>query len=106
MSIVNQKQMDFFNENGYLVYEQVFDTLEVIRMQKEADYILELILNSSLANNRLSDRLDCRINPRGEQVVRKIQPINSRRPVQSLKVGPSLPPRLRSRRSSCRPERR
>jgi ectoine hydroxylase-related dioxygenase (phytanoyl-CoA dioxygenase family) len=76
MRILTQEQLDFFNENGYLVLEHVFNKQEVTGLQKEADYIMELILNSSLAHKRLSDRLDWLINSRGQQVVRKIQPIN------------------------------
>ncbi len=76
MSALTREQLDQFNADGYLVLEGVFDDQEVDRMQREADYILELILNSSLAHRRLSDRLDWRLTSRGAQVVRKIQPIN------------------------------
>ncbi len=76
MNILDQEQLDFFEEHGYLLLERVFDRQEVIRMQREADYILEHIMNSSLAHGRKSGRMDWRINSRGEQIVRKIQPIN------------------------------
>ena len=76
MSALNQEQVDFFAVNGYLVLERVFDEREVAMMREAADWILALMLNSSLANGRLSKRLDWRMNSSGTQVVRKIQPIN------------------------------
>ncbi len=76
MNALNQEQIDFFAKNGYLVLERVFDDEEVAAMREAADWILALILNSSLANGRLSRRLDWRMNSSGTQVVRKIQPIN------------------------------
>tara|TARA_B100000809_G_C15065074_1_gene503882 strand:+ start:213 stop:1061 length:849 start_codon:yes stop_codon:yes gene_type:complete len=76
VSILSDEQRAFFDDNGYLVLESVFDDAEVAAMQDEADYILELILNSSLANQRVSGRLDWRRNGSGTQIVRKIQPIN------------------------------
>ena len=45
-------------------------------MRREADRILELIINSSLALGRTSGRLDLAEDDAGRQVVRKIQPIN------------------------------
>lgn len=44
-------------------------------MRDEADFILGLILNSSLYHRRHSRRLDIRKNTSGGMVVRKIQPI-------------------------------
>lgn len=74
---ITSDQLDFFRTQGYLVIEHAFNAEEVARMQQEADFILELIINSSLANQRRSGRLDWRINPdTGVQIVRKIQPIN------------------------------
>jgi ectoine hydroxylase-related dioxygenase (phytanoyl-CoA dioxygenase family) len=54
----------------------VFNAEEIRRMRAEADQILELILNSSVALKRRSGRLDWRVLPDGTQIVRKIQPIN------------------------------
>src|SRR5690606_18069395 len=71
------EQVERFREEGYLVIPGAFNDAEVRRMRREADYILELIINSSLANRRTSRRLDWRRQPdSGVQVVRKIQPIN------------------------------
>ena len=60
-----------------MILPAVFDADEVRQMQEEADFILELILNSSICNGRKSGRLDIRkVPPTGHQIVRKIQPIN------------------------------
>ena len=45
-------------------------------MQSDADFILELIINSSICNQRQSRRLDIRKRQEGSLIVRKIQPIN------------------------------
>jgi ectoine hydroxylase-related dioxygenase (phytanoyl-CoA dioxygenase family) len=64
-----------FQEHGYVAMERVFLDEEVQRMRKEADAILELILNSSNTLQRQSGRLDLVQNEAG-YLVRKIQPIN------------------------------
>ena len=64
-----------FQEHGYVEMERVFSEEEVQRMRKEADEILELILNSSNSLQRQSGRLDLVRNEAG-YLVRKIQPIN------------------------------
>ncbi len=69
-------QKAFWVKNGYLVMREVFTPDEVKRMQIEADFILELIINSSLCNQRQSRRLDIRKRQNGDMIVRKIQPIN------------------------------
>ncbi|MDA0838182.1 MAG: phytanoyl-CoA dioxygenase family protein [Planctomycetota bacterium] len=70
------EQLQFFDENGYLILGKAFGADEVRRMQAEADHILELILNSSNCNQRKSGRLDICENSQGQHIVRKIQPIN------------------------------
>lgn len=72
---MTQDQVDSFNKLGYLVLPSVFDEDEIAAFRREADFILELIINSSICNERHSRRLDLRLN-RGKYVVRKIQPIN------------------------------
>jgi Phytanoyl-CoA dioxygenase (PhyH) len=69
-------QLEQFQRDGCLVLPAAFDAEEVRRMQAEADRILELILNSSVALQRRSGRLDWRELVDGSQIVRKIQPIN------------------------------
>jgi ectoine hydroxylase-related dioxygenase (phytanoyl-CoA dioxygenase family) len=70
------EQLDQFQRDGYLVLPAVFSEDEIRRMRAEADRILELILNSSVALGRRSGRLDWRELADGTQIVRKIQPIN------------------------------
>jgi len=67
--------IQYFQEHGYIAMERVFSDDEVQRMRKEADDILELILNSSNSLERQSGRLDLVRNEAGF-LVRKIQPIN------------------------------
>lgn len=73
---LNSAQLDFWRTNGYLVIPEVFNADEVAHMQLDAQFILELIINSSLCNQRQSRRLDIRKRSNGGMVVRKIQPIN------------------------------
>lgn len=73
---LSEAQMEQFNQQGLLILDKVFDTREVGRMRVEADYIMKMILNASLANKRRSGRLDMKASADGSQVVRKIQPIN------------------------------
>ena len=73
---LTSRQLHDWHENGYLVLPLAFDASEVSNMRKEADFILELIINSSLCNERQSRRLDIRKRANGGLVVRKIQPIN------------------------------
>ena len=42
-------QLQQFRQDGYLVLPAVFHAAEIARMRAEADRILELILNSSVA---------------------------------------------------------
>ena len=70
------EQLEQFRREGYVVLPAAFNAAEVRRMREEADRILELILNSSVALKRRSGRLDWRELPDGSQIVRKIQPIN------------------------------
>ena len=70
------EQRGFWESNGFLVLPSVFTADEVAHMQEEADFILELIINSSICNQRQSGRLDIRERKNGGLIVRKIQPIN------------------------------
>ena len=76
MTELSREQIEFFNENGYLILENVFSQEELETLKAESDYLLELIINSSIMHNRLSSRLDWRRSSKGVQTVRKIQPIN------------------------------
>lgn len=73
---ISEQQVEAFREEGYLVLPAVFNPDEVQDMREAADRILELVINSSLANGRKSGRLDIRQTSAESQLVRKIQPIN------------------------------
>jgi len=75
MTTNQESWIQHFQEHGYAAMEHVFSDDEVQRMRKEADEILELILNSSNSLERQSGRLDLVRNEAGF-LVRKIQPIN------------------------------
>ena len=72
---LEDSQRCFWQDHGYLIYESVFTQDEVHAMQQEADFILELIVNSSIYHGRQSKRLDIRRRRSRGMVVRKIQPI-------------------------------
>jgi ectoine hydroxylase-related dioxygenase (phytanoyl-CoA dioxygenase family) len=61
---------------GYVVLEDAFDSTEIDEMRAEADRMLELIVNSSIANDRTSGRLVPIADEGGNQMIKKIQPIN------------------------------
>lgn len=71
---LDHRQTDFFDRNGYLVFEHAFDDREVAELRLAAAQLLEFLLNASLANRRTSARLDLRELPDGVPAVRKIQP--------------------------------
>ncbi len=64
-----------FGRDGYRILPAVFNADEVALMREDAEFILHLILNSSIANERQSRRLDIRRRVSGGIVVRKIQPV-------------------------------
>lgn len=68
-------QLSRFEDDGFLVLERFFDDEELTAMQGECDRLMEFLINSSLANQRRSARLDLRQKPDGSQVLRKIQPV-------------------------------
>ena len=76
MSQLTDQQLQRYHRDGYLVIENCFDATEVKAMQAEADYLLELAINSSLINQRQCRRLDVREDTDGNHVIRKLQPVN------------------------------
>lgn len=70
---LDDQQVAFFRENGYLTLP-LFSREDLPRMRREASSLLEFLVNSSLANQRTSARLDIRKTLDGAMVVRKIQP--------------------------------
>jgi len=73
---LSDEQVEQYHEQGFLVVEDAFDEAAIAAMRTDADWILELEVNSSLANDRQSNRLDVVEDDDGEQMVRKAQPIN------------------------------
>jgi ectoine hydroxylase-related dioxygenase (phytanoyl-CoA dioxygenase family) len=65
-----------YEREGYLVRPGAFGPDEVARMRREADYVLTMLLNSALANDRPSGRIDAVRTGGGDAHVRKIQPVN------------------------------
>jgi ectoine hydroxylase-related dioxygenase (phytanoyl-CoA dioxygenase family) len=76
MSKLSEVQLASFHENGFIILENAFDKDEVERMRQEADFIANLIINSSLSNQRQSGRLDIKTQENGNHIIRKIQPVN------------------------------
>ena len=68
-------QLRTYRKRGFVELDGLFSLDEVAQMRTEADRILELAINSSLALRACNDRLDLR-EAGGRQVVRKIQPVN------------------------------
>jgi len=75
-SQISTDQAALFREQGFLILPAAFDAEEVEKMRAEADFILELIINATLAAGRMFGRLDIRELDDGTHTVRKIQPIN------------------------------
>lgn len=71
-----QEHVEQYREQGYVVVEDAFSEAEVAELRSEADRILELMVNSSLAHDRKSGRLDLVEDDDGEQMVRKVQPVD------------------------------
>jgi Phytanoyl-CoA dioxygenase (PhyH) len=76
MSLDHANDLTLFKANGYLVQPSVVSAGDLHPLRQEADRLAELLINSSLANNRTSRRLDIRCMSSHMPVLRKIQPIN------------------------------
>jgi hypothetical protein len=65
-----------FEVDGFVVLDVVLSEEELVSLRAEADRILELVINTSVASGRRDPRLD--IYPLGEKraAVRKVQPVN------------------------------
>lgn len=73
--MLTTEQTNAFTARGFLVEDSLFSADEVGIFRDEADRLLGLLVNSSLANRRLSGRLDVRDLGDGQHVVRKVQPL-------------------------------
>lgn len=92
---VSEEQIEQFNEEGYLFFPSFFNPEKVKRFRNEANRILELAVNSSLANKRKSQRLHLNEHDNGTQSVRNVQPfIDISRVFKRVAVN-DLPPLLR-----------
>lgn len=70
------EERERYDRDGFLVRPAVFSEAEVARMRAEADYVLELLINSALSSGRPNGRIDVGRGAEGGVHVRKVQPIN------------------------------
>lgn len=91
---LSEENIKEFKEKGFTVVPEFFDEEQVQTFKNEADRLLELIINSSLANNRKSRRLELNEHEDGTQSIRVIQPfIDISRVFKSVAVK-ELPPQI------------
>ena len=69
------EQLAEYHERGFIVLPAVFNDEEVARLRGDANFILELILNSTIYHRRQSRRLDMCFDETGNHMVRKVQPV-------------------------------
>jgi ectoine hydroxylase-related dioxygenase (phytanoyl-CoA dioxygenase family) len=70
------EQVAQFARDGYLVLPPVFTPQEIEACRSEADRILELMVNASLAHRENDPRTNMTVWPDGSLTMRKVQPIN------------------------------
>jgi ectoine hydroxylase len=88
VSTITDEKAEQFEEDGYVFLPGHFDEERVETFRDEADRILELLVNSTVANDRQSDRLNVTENAQGTQTVRQVNPsIDLSRLFKSLAVG-------------------
>lgn len=89
------EQIEQFKEDGFVFLPGFLDDETIGRLREEADRIMELAINSSLANDRKSQRLSLNDHNNGNQSVRNVQPfIDISLPFKRLAVD-IIPPLLR-----------
>lgn len=92
---LSKEKIQEFNEKGYTVLPGFFGDEDVQTFKKEANRLLELAINSSLANDRRSRRLVLNEHDDGTQSIRVIQPfIDLSRIFKRVAVN-DLPPLIR-----------
>jgi ectoine hydroxylase-related dioxygenase (phytanoyl-CoA dioxygenase family) len=74
MSAVTADMVEQFREEGYVFLPGYFDEDRLAEFREEADRVLELVVNSSLATGRQSGRLTLAENAQGTQSVRQVNP--------------------------------
>lgn len=80
--VLDDVQVEAFHDAGFVVLERVFASDALDALRAEADRVLALVLNSSLALRRRSPRLDAVVrSPPSAINVRKVQPVNDLSPL-------------------------
>src|SRR2546430_15375316 len=71
------QQVAEYNDRGYLILPAIFSTTELAEMRREADRILSLCVNASLAVGRPDPRLDIFTQPGDPNslYILKLQPV-------------------------------
>jgi ectoine hydroxylase-related dioxygenase (phytanoyl-CoA dioxygenase family) len=75
MVTLTEDQVETYHDQGYVVVEELFDEETVAELRAEADRILELLVNATLATGRQSGRLVVAADDDGEQLVREVVPM-------------------------------
>lgn len=71
---LTREQIASFDKNGYLFIPDMFSIETIEKLRGESNRILELLINSSLANDRTSGRLGLTQDEHGKQSVRTVHP--------------------------------
>lgn len=72
---LSKEQIAVYEREGYLLLGPLFSTPELEEIRSEANRLIELTINASLALGELSPRLDLQ-KREGKVILRKIQPVN------------------------------
>lgn len=75
---LHAEQVEQYHAQGYIILESVFSEDEIAQMRREADRVLMLCINASLALGKRDPRLDVAIAEGAAEIldVRKVQPVN------------------------------
>jgi Phytanoyl-CoA dioxygenase (PhyH) len=73
---LTEGERERFAQQGYFVREGLLSDEDVAELRREANTILELVLNSSVFLRKRNPRLDAHLLDGGRALVRKVQPVN------------------------------
>jgi Phytanoyl-CoA dioxygenase (PhyH) len=73
---LTEEEREQFTKRGYFVRDGVLGEKDVAELRREANAILELVLNSSVLVKQRNPRLDAHLLDGGRALVRKVQPVN------------------------------
>ena len=91
MNALNKVQVSAFERDGFLLLPGLFTDAELDAMRREADRILELSVNASLALGRRHPRMDAVCHDDGTLTLRKIQPVSDlSETIAAISTHPSL----------------